>query len=224
MRCDYTGASREPYHRRHGLSPATVTGITGTFRDAGYLVESGIMQPAIGWPSQMLSLSPDGARAIGIKISADVLDAVALNLRRDVVVTHIEAWGTRSPEQAVDAIERAVTAASRRLGESDHILGVGVAVSDIVDHNFGVVIHSGALTWEDVPSREILSDRLGVPVEVDDYVNAFALGRLLFGERLSPRELLIVNAVRASVCPSATSTGVRTQSRRTGAHARRSFG
>jgi predicted NBD/HSP70 family sugar kinase len=189
--------SRATISTTTGLSPATVTGITGKLREAGYLDESGTLPTSAGRPTRLLSLSKTGVRAIGIRLSANVVDAVALNLSGDVVMVHTEPWQGGSHENAVDAIELAISNLRSRFAHGERVIGVGVAVSGIVDHSLGLVAHSGSLDWEEVQLRDLLADRLGVPIEIDSYVNAFALGLLLFNQR-TLRDALIVN-VGASI-------------------------
>ncbi|WP_211300014.1 ROK family protein [Haloactinopolyspora alba] len=190
--------SRANISQATGLSPATVTGITGKLMLAGYLEESGALRTSAGRPSQMLMLSKGGVRAIGVRLSVNVVDVVALNLNGEVVMTHTQPWQGRSPDDAAAAIENAIDDLRSRVSGGEQFIGVGVAVSGIVNHSTGFVTHSGSLNWENVPLREILTERLGVPVEIDNYVNAYALGLLLFNQRASLRDVLLVN-VGASV-------------------------
>lgn len=189
--------SRAKISSTTGLSPATVTGITGKLIEAGYLDESGALRTTAGRPTQLLSLSKSGVRAIGIRLSANVVDAVALNLSGDITLVHSEPWQGGPPGAAVDAIERAIDNLRSRFTHGERVIGLGVAVSGIVDHSSGLVAHSGSLDWEGVQLRDLLADRLGVPIEIDNYVNAFALGLLLFNQR-TMRDALIVN-VGASI-------------------------
>lgn len=176
-----------------GLSPATVTGITGKLMTAGYLDESGAVRTSAGRPTQLLTLSKTGVRAIGVRLSTNVVDAVALNLNGDVVMTHAQPWQGGSPEKALVAIADAINGLQDRFTGGERVIGIGVAVSGIVDHSSGIVMHSGSLNWENVPLREKLAERIDVPVEVDNYVNAFALGRLLFNQGIGMRDAIIVN-------------------------------
>lgn len=182
-----------------GLSPATVTGITGKLKLAGFLDESGAVRAATaGRPTQLLTLSKNGVRAIGVRLSANVVDVVALNLNGEAVRTHTQPWPGGAAEHAVDAIESAINELTTRFSPGERIIGVGVAISGVVDHASGLVTHSGSLHWEDVRLGGLLAARLHVPVEVDNYVNAFALGMLLSYSRPDMRDALIVN-VGASI-------------------------
>ena len=60
-------------------------------------------------------------------------------------------------------------------------VGVGVGASGLVDPEIGVNVVAPNLGWHDVPIREILARRLGVPIFVDNNVRAMALAEAMFG-------------------------------------------
>ena len=57
----------------------------------------------------------------------------------------------------------------------DDLAAVGIGVPSIVEFKTGRVVSSVNIPLADVPLREVLSDRLGVPVFVDNDANAAAL-------------------------------------------------
>lgn len=63
----------------------------------------------------------------------------------------------------------------------EHILGVGVAISGVVDSERGVMIKSVNLGWENVPVAQILNNALDLPVYVENDANASALAEFWFG-------------------------------------------
>ncbi|MEV0323058.1 ROK family protein [Streptomyces sp. NPDC050658] len=112
------------------------------------------------------------------------------NLRGDVVSSHREPLPSTDPADCAEAVARGVRAATGRT-RSASLIGVGVAVSGVVDHANGIVRHSGAMGWEDVRFRAQLSTLLDFPVSLDSYVNSIASGRLLFDGSLAGRDLLV---------------------------------
>ena len=66
-------------------------------------------------------------------------------------------------------------------GFSGKLLGVGVGAVGLVDYQSGVNRVAPGLGWHDVPLRDALRDRLGVPVTVDNNVRAMTLGEKLIG-------------------------------------------
>jgi glucokinase len=81
-------------------------------------------------------------------------------------------------ESGVDAIEQAVRGLVRRVDRTeDDLAAVGIAVPGLVDVGAGRVIDAGNLAgWKDLPLRDLLARRLGVPVFLEQDANAAALG------------------------------------------------
>jgi glucokinase len=75
------------------------------------------------------------------------------------------------------AAER-VAAAS---GRGENVSAVGVASGGLVDEMAGIVHFSNGLGWHDLPLRELLKDRLGLPVALGHDVRAGGLAEARLG-------------------------------------------
>lgn len=69
-------------------------------------------------------------------------------------------------------------------------LGVGVAVGGWVDRDTGTVVEHPLLGWREVPVRELLGARTGLPVHVDGHARALVNGERLFGRARGSRSVL----------------------------------
>jgi glucokinase len=69
---------------------------------------------------------------------------------------------------------------------------VGVGVASMVDFAAGRIVRSVNLPLTDVPLRDLLAERLGVPVVVDNDANGAALGEALFGAGVGSAEMLML--------------------------------
>jgi glucokinase len=73
------------------------------------------------------------------------------------------------------------------------IIGVGVGAPGAVDIRTGTVHYlTNIPDWREVPLGDILRDRLGIPVFVDNDVNVMALGEAYFGAGLGAVNMLCV--------------------------------
>ncbi|MET4539373.1 putative NBD/HSP70 family sugar kinase [Arthrobacter bambusae] len=171
-----------------GLSAASVTGITGKLINSGLLVETEIAPSTGGRPARLLELGREGVFAAGVRLSATEAHAVVVDLRGDVVATHSEPLASTEPAEAAAAAARAVRAAAG--GREPRLIGVGAAVSGVVDQASGLVRHSGAMSWADIAFQELLEEATEHPVVIDSYVNAYTRG-LLFDDVFAGREMLI---------------------------------
>jgi glucokinase len=61
------------------------------------------------------------------------------------------------------------------------VLAAGLGIPATIDHDRGLAIHAVNLTITDVPIRELMQERLGLPVFVDNDGNVAALAEHLYG-------------------------------------------
>jgi glucokinase len=99
----------------------------------------------------------------GTKIAVAALDGATLQTPR------IEPTDTRGGEQLVEQLVAAVRAVG------DEACAVGIAVPSVVDFETGRVRSSVNVPLHDIPLRQVLRERLGVPVYVDNDATCAAL-------------------------------------------------
>lgn len=68
------------------------------------------------------------------------------------------------------------------LAQGKEIAALGLGVPGLLDLEEGICLFSGNLRWQGVPITRPLSDKLGVPVVIDNDVRVAALGELSRGE------------------------------------------
>ena len=61
-------------------------------------------------------------------------------------------------------------------GARPDVLAAGLGIPATIDRDRGVAIHAVNLTITDVPIRDLMRERLGLPVYVDNDANVAALG------------------------------------------------
>ncbi|MET9519367.1 ROK family transcriptional regulator [Streptomyces sp. NPDC002994] len=178
------GISRLELAERTSLTPQAVSKITARLRAEGLVVEAGRRASTGGKPRTVLRLVPDAGYAVGLHLDRDELTAVLVDLAGTTVAVR------RSPldfgagaEVVLEAASREITALgphqSRPLARQA-LLGVGVAAPGPLDHGRGVLHRvTGFPQWDGFALRDVLSERLGLPVIVDKDTNAAALGLAL---------------------------------------------
>jgi glucokinase len=75
---------------------------------------------------------------------------------------------------------------------SEHVEGIGVGVASKVDYAAGHVVDSVNLPLSDVPLRDLLQRRFGLPVVIDNDATAAAIGEHAFGAGAGAREMLML--------------------------------
>ncbi|MGQ9767567.1 MAG: ROK family protein [Anaerolineae bacterium] len=194
-----------------GLSSTTITNLVAELLAEGVIIEAGketvslhregTAKPNTGRPPRLLQLVPEARYAVGIHIGVDTLHVGVADLfgqlHSHLIVPHHE---DQTPEQtlqrAADLVQQAVVKAGigRPGTKLDHscLVGVGVGASGLTDPKTGVNILAPNLGWREVPVRQILTERLGYPVAVDNNVRAMALAEAMFGAGREVHSLIFV--------------------------------
>jgi glucokinase len=134
-------------------------------------------------------------RAVGIdiggtKIAAGVVDDHGRILSRFETKQH----SGQPPDVVIEAAEGAFWQALRGASaEQGDILGVGVGFAGHTNGREGLVLTSSNLpAWDRMPLRDVLSERLGAPVVLDNDCNAAALAEHRYGSGRGSRHMVYV--------------------------------
>jgi N-acetylglucosamine repressor len=174
--------SRTELARLSGLSAATITGITADFIDIDLIFEKEEGDSSGGRRPILLAVNPRGGFTVGLKLTEEYVIGALTDLQVTVIANHSSRLNTRSPGDAIDTMANVVQRLLQ-VGsiEEDKLLGVGIGMAGIVHATQGVLHHSPIFGWRDVPIKELLQDRLGVPVYIDNDVNTLTLTEKWFG-------------------------------------------
>lgn len=126
----------------------------------------------------------------GTKIAYGVYDSDYKQLGKFVARTNPKL----EPEEMVDEmcghIRQLLAQSSIQLSL---VRGVGAAFPSHIDFEKGLVITTSSLPkWDNVPAKEMLSQKLGVPVEIDNDANVAAVAEHRFGAGRGHRHMLYV--------------------------------
>jgi glucokinase len=85
-------------------------------------------------------------------------------------------------EHVLAQLERAIAGACDAAGVAVREIGaLGVAAPGQIDLSTHTIVHAPNLGWRDVPLARLLAERFGLPVAIDNDVNAACLGEAEFG-------------------------------------------
>lgn len=197
------GLSRAALARISGLSPSTVTAITASLLEDGYLLEDAEPVAAttpntIGRPATMLRVDPSAGYVVGIKVAPDSLTATVTDLAATPLgIVSVPRGHESTPDEVGDLVSRVVADALAAADvERDRVVGVGVGVPGPVDPETGRVADSPLLGWGHLDLIALLEERLGVPVLLDNDVNTLTIAEQLFGAGRGVAHLLVVTVGR----------------------------
>ena len=185
--------ARSTISRLTGLSPASVTDYCARFTELGLIRESATPQRSKGVGRPHVPVDLDASRFVvgGVHVAVPYTTVALLDLRGRVVAEHrIGHDGHLADPSRV--LARAAEGLAALLAETAGAtpLGVGVAAGGWVDRDSGTIVDHPLLGWRDVPVRELLGARTGLPVHVDGHARALVNGERLFGRARGSRSVL----------------------------------
>ncbi|MEV3860990.1 ROK family transcriptional regulator [Streptomyces sp. NPDC050095] len=170
--------SRAELARRLGLSAGSLTRLTKPLIESGLLVgEAAPARARQGRPSQPLDVVAGSRHFAGFKITGDAVHGVVTTLRSEVVARRTVRLTTHEPGRVADVLAdltRDFRSAFPRLA------GIGIGVAGPVRER-GCVVDNRFLGWTGVPLAELVEDRTGLAVVVDNDVTALAEAQAWFG-------------------------------------------
>ncbi len=179
--------------RTTGLSAATVSNIVRELRDNGTVQVTPTSSG--GRRARSVALSGDAGIVVGVDFGHSHLRVAVGNLAHQVLAEQSEPIDVdASAAQGFDRAEQLVA----RLVEStgigrEKVLGVGLGVPGPIDVESGTLGSTAILPgWSGINPRQELTDRLGVPVQVDNDANLGALGELVWGSGRGVKDLAYI--------------------------------
>ncbi|WP_371573968.1 ROK family protein [Streptomyces sp. NBC_01314] len=173
--------SRTEIAQRLGLSAGSLTRLTKPLIESGLLVETaeGAVLPEVrqGRPSRPLDIVAESRSFIGFKITDDMVYGVVTTLRSEIVTRYDRPLTTHEPERVADLLAGMAAELARA---HPSLAGIGIGVGGFVRHR-AVVGESPFLSWRDVPLAELVEERTGLPVVVENDVAALVEAETWFG-------------------------------------------
>ncbi|WP_030607133.1 ROK family protein [Streptomyces sclerotialus] len=177
--------SRTEIARRLDLSPGSLTRLTKPLIESGLLIEadwptdetSAAAAARQGRPSQPLDVIAESRHFAGFKITADTVYGVVTTLRSEIVAEHTQPLTTHEPHAVADLVHGMAEAFAE---DFPQLAGIGIGVGGRVQDR-AVVAESAFLGWSDVPIAELLEERSGLPVVVENDVAALIEAETWFG-------------------------------------------
>ena len=188
--------SRADIAKQTGLRAGTVSAIVGRLMKGGLVYEGTEGPSSGGRPPKNLHINAESFYVLAVDIGvSDTIFAVSdFNgriLQQKTILTEGE------PEQFLHELSGEIDALMRSKYSRARFGAVGVSVPGLIDRDTGSVEVSPNLEWTDVPVRQVLHDRLGLPVFVENDANAAAFSEFWYGpiHEAKVRTLLFVLVV-----------------------------
>ncbi|MBI9048898.1 MAG: ROK family protein [Anaerolineaceae bacterium] len=159
-----------------GLSPATVTAITGQLIQENMIFEKNTGDSTGGRPPIMLALNPRGGFVIGIKLMEDHAVGALTDLNASILAKDTIELPDHQLESSVEALTTLVALLIKSSGiRKKQLMGVGIGLAGVVDFAHGVVKQNPFFGWKNIMLRDLLKSKMRVPVYIDNDVNTLTL-------------------------------------------------
>ncbi len=204
----YAPIAQQEIARLSGLSPATISSIIADLTTDGWIEEVGF-GPSTGRRGGrrpvLLRLNARAGLVIGVKMMEHAIVTVITDL--DATVLHSAAVSLElpvtsqeyvDPDHVIAALRKAIEAILASSGVNpQHILGIGVGISGLVDAKEGICRVSRIFPGQrDVPLAAILTEHLGLPVSIENDVRARTIAEHAFGPGHNVQHFLLVTIGR----------------------------
>lgn len=179
--------------RQTGLSTATVSNIVRGMANSGAVTTS--PTTSSGRRALSVALNDNGSVAVGIDIGRRHVRVVLAGL--DYRVLSEEAIPLTPGHTAEEGLDAAAELLDRLLSESgtprSAVLGAGIGIPGPIDRRTGTVVQGAILPeWVGINILETFSERLGIPVFIDNDANLGALAQVTWGPHSAVDNLIFV--------------------------------
>lgn len=166
-----------------GLSAQTISVIVRALERDGFILAGEAQRGRVGPPSIPMSLNPEGAFAIGLRLGLKSLDCVLIDFVGHVRQHAEMSYDHRHSQNVLDAMTQAIEGAAAAVpgGSQERLVGIGIAVPAGID-SWPRPQPGGLVTnWGDVDFEAFSQSILDIPTYIQNDVTAAASAEIIFG-------------------------------------------
>jgi glucokinase len=130
-----------------------------------------------------------GLETIGVDLGGTKMQVGVVDEERNVLHESRESSTGKSEDEIVEALASELEEARRAQPE---VAAAGLGIPATIDHERGVAINAVNLEITDVPLRDLLEKRFGMPVFVDNDANVAGLAEFLYGAGKEAKNMVML--------------------------------
>lgn len=186
--------SRKDIADKIKLTPAAVTILVNELMQEGCIIESSHLDTSgnVGRKKIFVKLNKDFRYSIGVNIEPKVVSVGIANLASEILKSQELKISSSMPVDEI--IKKIVKACMDLLWElnisKSNVLGVGVGIVGIVDSEKGISNHAYGLWKEQVNINELISEKVQLPVVVENNVRALAIAEMELTEHSNIKNMV----------------------------------
>lgn len=177
-----------------GLVPATVSNIVKEFIHMNLVKEAARGVSNGGRKPILLEINPLGAYVMGLEWGISEIKGVLLNLNSETVMSKCVEVNNFEPENFVQATEEMINEFFSHLSNAQKVLGIGIGLHGLVDVKEGISLYAPHFHWENINIKQILSERLDLPIFLDNDVRVMAMGEKWSGPNREIENFIFINS------------------------------
>ncbi len=174
--------ARSEIARKLNMSIPTVMRLVDELFAEDLLRWSGDSEVSGGRPRTLLEFNATGYAVLGLDLGGTKMFGTLADLGGKIQDEIHRPWNGCGPEAALEQVCDLISELmARPRPPGQQVRGIGVGAPGVTLFEDGVVTWAPSLGWRNLPLRDILAHRFGLPVVVDNDVNLAALGEYGFG-------------------------------------------
>jgi len=177
-----------------GLSSASVTNVIGDLLEEELVVEVGTQESDGGRPRVQLRVNPDFGVVIGVDVGETGIRVEGFDLSlTEIAGATVDAHPKEHDARTV--VEHVAAAVHELQAQFEHdgrrILGVGVGVPGVVEHDRDIHVHAPSIGWQAVPLARLLRARLELPLFVENGAKTLGQAEMWLGAGRGARHAVV---------------------------------
>lgn len=187
--------SRADLSRMTKMSPTTITRIVKDLMDEGLVKEvDHEVSNRVGRRAIIIDVVDEAVLTVGVFIDKHKLRIGILGLKNELLAYEKVALQTEDPNQYIEKLHKHIDAFIEASGlNRSRIIGIGIGVPGIVDHEQGIVKLSATLAWLEVELATIIEKELNIPTVIDNELKARALAEYHLGKLTNLERTAIIS-------------------------------
>lgn len=167
-----------------GLSSASVTNVVADLLDEGLVVEVGTEESDGGRPRVQLRVNPEFGVVIGVDVGetgirVEGFDLSMTEIAGATVEAHPKEHDARTVVDGVAAAVQELQVNFERSGK--RVLGVGVGVPGVVEHDPDIHVHAPSIGWNAVPLARLLRPQVDLPLFIENGAKTLGQAEMWLG-------------------------------------------
>jgi predicted NBD/HSP70 family sugar kinase len=177
-----------------GLSSGSVTNVISDLLEEELVVEAGTEESDGGRPRVLLRVNPEFGVVIGVDVGETRIRVEGFDLAMQELAgseANVHPQGHDASDVVEWIAEAVVELQSRFAAEGRRVLGVGVAVPGVVEHDRDGHVHAPGIGWHAIPLGRLLRECIELPLFVENGAKTLGQAEMWLGAGRGTRHTVV---------------------------------